>query len=80
MDDLPTENREEVVLPDGAIYRGQWKNNMKHGKGVQIWPDGAKYEGEWKWDKANGKGKFTHAEGDIYDGEWLNDKVFFIFI
>ena len=48
------------------IYTGEWKGNVRHGHGVQIWPDGAKYEGSWENGKANGKGKFIHVDGDIY--------------
>jgi hypothetical protein len=49
-----------------VIYTGEWKGNVRHGHGVQIWPDGAKYEGSWENGKANGKGKFIHVDGDIY--------------
>jgi len=58
-----------------ANYKGQWKGEMRHGYGIQIWPDGAKYEGYWQNDKAHGKGKFYHAEGDVYEGDWVEDKV-----
>ena len=79
----PLEERGEVTLPNGAVYKGmdegqglgQWKGEMRHGFGIQIWPDGAKYEGEWRNNKAHGKGKFYHVEGDVYDGEWVEDKV-----
>lgn len=32
---------------NGVVYTGEWKNENRHGFGVQIWPDGAKYEGFW---------------------------------
>ena len=69
------EEREEVILANGAVYKGQWKDEKRCGYGVQVWPDGAKYEGYWKDDKAHGKGKFYHAEGDVYEGDWVEDKV-----
>lgn len=37
------EERDEFVFKNGAKYKGQWKNDMRHGYGVQSWPDGAKY-------------------------------------
>lgn len=37
------EERDEFVFENGAKYKGQWKNSVRHGLGVQIWPDGAKY-------------------------------------
>ena len=79
----PLEERSEVALPNGAVYKGrlgalrlgQWKGEQRHGFGIQIWPDGAKYEGQWRNNKAHGKGRFYHVEGDVYDGDWVEDKV-----
>lgn len=64
------EFREEVVYPDGAVYKGQLKvgTNTRHGFGIQVWPDGAKYEGNWRENVASGRGKFYHIDGDVYDG------------
>ncbi len=30
---------------NGRLYQGQWENDQKHGRGVQIFPNGGKYEG-----------------------------------
>ena len=46
------------------------RENVKEGKGIQIWKDGSKYVGYWKADQANGKGRLIHADGDYYEGEW----------
>lgn len=64
------EFREEVVYPDGAVYKGQLKvsTDIRHGFGIQVWPDGAKYEGNWRNNVASGRGKFYHIDGDVYDG------------
>ena len=61
---------------DKTLYYGEWdvENNIRHGRGIQIWPDGAKYIGYWQNGKACGKGKLYHSDGDIYEGEWSNDK------
>ena len=68
-------NPQENII-EKFIYYGEWdiKNNVRHGRGIQIWPDGAKYEGYWQNDMANIKGKLIHADGDIYEGEWADDK------
>ena len=31
----------------GAIYTGQWKGGLRHGRGSMVWPDNARYEGDW---------------------------------
>ena len=61
---------------NNSIYYGEWdySNNMKHGRGIQLWSEGSKYYGYWVKDKANIKGKLIHSDGDIYEGEWLDDK------
>ena len=69
------EERDEYYFKNGAIYKGQWRGNVRHGFGVQTWPDGAKYEGYWKNNKAEGKGTFWHVDGDIYEGDWKDDKA-----
>ena len=67
---IQKEQRQMMVLPDGAQYEGEWnmKTGFRHGRGYQIWSDGSIYEGYWKNDKANGRGRLIHADGDIYDG------------
>jgi hypothetical protein len=37
----------KMKLEGNIEYEGEWKNESKHGMGVQKWPNGAKYEGEW---------------------------------
>lgn len=37
-----------IKFSNGAVYDGYIKNNMREGKGVQIWVDGTKYDGEWQ--------------------------------
>ncbi len=71
LDEEGLEFREEVVFPDGAVYKGQLKvgSDTRHGFGIQVWPDGAKYEGHWRNNVASGRGKFYHIDGDVYDGK-----------
>lgn len=54
-DDLQNcEERGEFIFENRARYKGQWRDQVRHGYGTQIWPDGAKYEGNWKNNKAHG--------------------------
>jgi MORN repeat len=41
------EYKEDLVFPDGTVYKGQVKEGLRHGFGIQVWPDGARYEGMW---------------------------------
>ena len=59
---------------EGHIYKGQSKDNYRHGIGVFIWPNKkAKYTGEFKNDMRNGFGRLVHSENSIYEGYWKND-------
>jgi len=33
------------ILENGNIYIGEWCNELKSGKGIQVWNDGQVYEG-----------------------------------
>lgn len=76
-DGIKREQRDTVLLDNGAKYTGQWtvENSKRDGFGIQIWSDGSKYEGFWNNDKANGKGRLIHADGDVYEGDWKEDKA-----
>ena len=55
------------------IYIGEWKNNMREGKGIYYNPfTKEKYEGEFKNGKADGKGTLYYNNGDIFKGQFKN--------
>ncbi len=54
-------------------YEGEWKNNMKNGKGKQTDETGT-YEGAWANNKRNGYGTQTYKNGDEYYGDFEDDK------
>ncbi len=39
-----------------SIFRGEWRNNNKDGKGIQVWQEGDIYKGEWRKGKRTGMG------------------------
>jgi len=41
----------EFIWVDGRVYKGEYKNDKKHGYGEFHWADGRIYKGNWK----NGK-------------------------
>jgi len=58
------------VYEDGSKYVGEWKNSLRHGKGILYYENGkVKYEGAWINDKRNGYGIDKR-----YKGEWIDDK------
>jgi hypothetical protein len=75
-DNIIVEIRPTTLCENKSIYFGEWdiKNNIRHGRGIQIWSDGSKYLGQWRDNKASGKGKLIHQNGDIYEGDWEFDK------
>mmetsp|Transcript_44264 Transcript_44264/g.50963 ORF Transcript_44264/g.50963 Transcript_44264/m.50963 type:complete len:532 (+) Transcript_44264:716-2311(+) len=55
-------------------YKGEYKNDKKHGFGWHNYPNGDIYEGNFAHNKREGKGKLTHRNGCSYDGHWENDR------
>jgi hypothetical protein len=58
----------------GQVYKGEWKNNKKHGYGIQVWSNGNKYEGDWANGLREGHGVFWLKKGGklrkAYAGNW----------
>ena len=59
---------------NGDIYKGEWKNDLKEGKGIMKYNNGDIYKGEWKNDLKEGKGIMEYNNGFFHDGNWLDDK------
>ena len=59
------EYRSVIELDNKTRYDGEWieGQEIRQGRGRQIWPDGSLYEGWWKDDKKNGKCRLIHADG-----------------
>uniref|UniRef100_A0A5F9C3A7 MORN repeat-containing protein 3 n=1 Tax=Oryctolagus cuniculus TaxID=9986 RepID=A0A5F9C3A7_RABIT len=73
--------RHQVFAVNGDHYVGEWKDNMKHGKGTQFWKKkGAIYEGDWKYGKRDGYGTLSLPDQEagkyqrVYSGWWKNNK------
>ena len=70
----PVELR-QILLDNGAVYKGEWTDGKRCGQGKQRWPDGSCYSGVWANNMANGKGKLIHPDLDVYEGDWVDDKA-----
>ncbi|KAK3522114.1 hypothetical protein QTP70_025256 [Hemibagrus guttatus] len=73
--------RHTIYSTNGDQYSGDWKDNMRHGKGTQVWKrTGVVYEGEWKQNGRDGFGILsklqpsTNEHVKVYSGTWRNDK------
>ncbi|GJN07846.1 hypothetical protein PR202_ga25714 [Eleusine coracana subsp. coracana] len=66
------DGHQERLLPNGDLYRGQWRGAVPHGSGKYLWADGCMYEGEWRRGKATGRGRFSWPSGATYEGEFLD--------
>lgn len=66
-----------ITWPDGRIYRGQLRQNQKHGHGVlevKTSEGVTVYEGQWKMDKLEGRGFVNYDNGDYYEGTFKDGK------
>ena len=62
-----------------AVYMGQFKDGLRHGRGIQIEMDKSIYEvsifeGIWEKGKTKGYGRKIYSNGHIYEGNWLDSK------
>ena len=61
-----------MVYGDSRVYEGEWENDVKHGKGLEICPNGNVFVGYYMNGKPEGVGVFTWQNGEVYEGEWRN--------
>ena len=54
----------------GDLYKGNFKDGMKHGLGELQFYSGDKYIGEFFQDQQHGKGKYISNNGYIYNGNF----------
>lgn len=52
-----------------GTYEGEWKRNMRWGKGIHRFANGASYDGAWVKDKMHGYGIYTFESKDSYEGQ-----------
>lgn len=65
---------------NGDVYEGEWRDDMRNGKGVMDHSDGTRCEGDWvndlpctKSKAAERLGTVTYPNGDRYVGELRED-------
>lgn len=67
-------NKSGILLDkgDNIVYRGRFKNGLKHGKGKMKLEHNVFYEGEFKEGKAHGKGVLIYPNGNTWEGPFKN--------
>ena len=55
-------------------YKGEIRNGIPHGFGIQFYKNGDTYFGEHKHGTPNGKGRAIYNDGAMYLGEYKNGK------
>ncbi len=63
----------EIKFANGDKYKGQFKNEFCHGRGIFTHASGDVYEGSFKDDMRHGDGTLTYGNGDVYSGSFLNN-------
>ena len=62
------------TFDNGDIYKGTFKDGLKHGKGTLTTRNNRSYEGDWENDKPHGFGINTFPNGKIYTGNFFEGK------
>mmetsp|Transcript_15959 Transcript_15959/g.15366 ORF Transcript_15959/g.15366 Transcript_15959/m.15366 type:complete len:166 (+) Transcript_15959:1516-2013(+) len=66
-----------MVMIDGSVYEGEWKNDRMHGKGRLTYKTGSGnsfetgiiFEGEFINGAQGRRGKLIYADGSVYSGQ-----------
>lgn len=58
-----------------AVYRGEFRCDLRDGAGVESWPDGSNYAGQFKHGKKSGYGVNTWPDGTEYSGQWEDNQI-----
>ncbi|CBZ49789.1 putative MORN repeat-containing protein [Neospora caninum Liverpool] len=71
----PPEDCEPVMMKNGVVYRGEWKNGKQHGQGQQKQADGVVYIGQFYDGHIEGFGRLVRPDGSKYEGEFAQGKA-----
>lgn len=84
IDDLPNgygehiwgdSNAKTVKKQSCNIYRGEFQQGQRHGRGTFFYMNGASYSGYWQEDAKHGPGVFVHPDGKIIVGDYVNNHL-----
>ena len=55
---------------NGNEYKGQFKDNLRHGYGIFKWSNGDSYIGEYQYNERQGEGTYFGIDGTVNEGFW----------
>lgn len=61
-------------LPDGSVYKGQFREGLFNGRGVLVKRNGYRYEGQFKDGFPHGTGVEILGDGTRYEGRFRNGR------
>jgi hypothetical protein len=64
-----------MILPNGDAYKGNWKNDLRHGSGICKFTNGAIYKGEWREGRPQGQGILFSPPNEIIEGRFEGWKL-----
>lgn len=67
--------RSSPDAPWNRVYKGGWKNNARHGRGVNFYSNGDVYDGFFENGERSAIGKLFYANGDRVEGQFRHDKI-----
>ena len=62
----------QLNYENGNFYKGEFKDDIKHGVGIYTWQTGKKIEGWWNNGKQEGEAKYTNDNGQSRIGIWVD--------
>lgn len=64
-----------LVAAEESLYIGEFKQDKRHGRGIQLFKDGCYYEGYFKDDFTNTRGRLVFSDGDMYIGDLVDNSM-----
>ena len=61
---------EGVLTTEGSIYHGDFRNDFRHGHGLEVRPNGKKYSGYFQYNEYHGFGFYEFDDGSSHHGEF----------
>ena len=63
-----------MLYAGGDVYIGQWRRDMKHGRGTLRFAAGGVYQGAFRVGAMEGQGVYCFADGARYEGQYKGGK------